>query len=66
VVVEAAVKKGTKKTTLWSEWGSTLKKCLTEPTLLEISEYATNQELSLVLPTWLGSRLPLHNTQRDA
>ena len=36
MVVEAAVKKGTKKTTLWSEWGSTLKKCLTEPTLLEM------------------------------
>jgi hypothetical protein len=47
VVVEAAVKKGTKKTTLWSEWGSTLKKCLTEPTLLEISEYATNRDLRI-------------------
>jgi hypothetical protein len=41
VVVEAEVKEATRKTTLRSEWRGLFKKDLTEPTLLEISGYAT-------------------------
>ena len=44
MVVDAEAK-GTTKTTLRSERRSALKKYLTEPTLLEISDFPTNREL---------------------
>jgi len=43
VVIDAGPKNTTKEDTLTSERRSTLKKPLTEPTLLEMSGYPTNQ-----------------------
>jgi hypothetical protein len=48
VVVEAEANNA-RKTTLWSGRGIVLKKSLTEPTLLEMSGFATTQELRAVL-----------------
>ena len=46
VVIDAGPKNKTNEDTLRSERRSALKKRLTEPTLLEMSSYPTNQELA--------------------
>ena len=46
MVVDGTGSKETRKTTLQSEWRSTLKKSLTEPALLEMSGNPTNQDLT--------------------
>jgi hypothetical protein len=46
VVIDAGPKNKANEDTLRSERRSALKKRLTEPTLLEMSGYATNQELA--------------------
>ena len=47
VVIDAGPKRTTNGDTLRSERRSTLKKRLTEPTLLEMSDYPTNQDLAV-------------------
>ena len=46
VVVDGRGSKETRKTTLRSGWRSALKKSLTEPALLEMSDNATYRELA--------------------
>jgi hypothetical protein len=49
VVIDTGPKNTTNEDAFQSERRSALKKQLTEPTLLEMSGYPTNQELALVL-----------------
>jgi len=50
VVIDARPRNKTNEDTLRSERRNTLKKLLTEPTLLEMSGYPTNQDLLLLGP----------------
>src|SRR5271170_911858 len=55
-----------KKKTLLSDRRSLLKKCLTAPTLLEMSGKGVNQELRLTLTEEMRDKMRSHRTEDDS